>query len=157
MANRSVNFQVVGFSQPNSELCWWTSFKMLVLYHRSRGITSGRLRDVESHTEIMRKFSNNEPASTAEIEQFAIDLGFSTMRAPIIGGLLNHMDQHGPQMYSGAWAAGGGHCVVFTGTDGSQISINDPWDGAMAREFIGYTTTYLIMDTALVYLNNGNR
>jgi ABC-type bacteriocin/lantibiotic exporter with double-glycine peptidase domain len=158
MPNSSVNFQVPGLSQPNSNLCWWTSFKMLTLYHRNRGVGMARIRNIESHTEAMQKFNNNETASTEEIEQIARDLGFSIMASTLVGsGLLAHMDRHGPQMYSGYWPSGGGHCVVFTGTDGNRIGINDPWDGAVSANYNGYVGSYLIIDTALVYFNNGNR
>lgn len=151
--SRSVQYQVPGLSQPNDQLCWWTCFKMLTLYHRNRGVSGARLRNIETHANAMALYHQNEGTSTEEIEEIARDLGFRLTAATLTGNaLLRLMQQNGPLMYAGYWPAGGGHCVIFSGTDGSSISVTDPWDGAVAARYNGYISSYLVQDTALIYL-----
>ncbi len=148
----SVSFQVPGMSQPNSNLCWWTCFKMLTLYHCNQGVSYGQLRDIETHANAMAIYTQNDGTTTEEIEEIATDLGFSTLAATLTGdGLRELMEQNGPMMYCGYWPSGGGHCVIITGTDGNYLSINDPWYGTRNNRYQKMASQILIQDTALVY------
>jgi ABC-type bacteriocin/lantibiotic exporter with double-glycine peptidase domain len=149
----SVSYQVPGLSQPNSNLCWWTCFKMLTLYHRNQGVTVNQLQNIETHANAMAIYTQNDSTSTEEIEEIATDLGLSVMAATLTGErLLNLMEQNGPVMYCGYWPGGnGGHCIVLTGTDGQYVSANDPWYGAQASRYRRLASQILIQDTALVY------
>jgi len=150
---KSVSYPVPGLSQPDSNLCWWTCFKMLTLYHRNQGVSVSRLQSVETHAKAMSIYTQNEGTSTEEIEEIAVDLGFSVVEATLTGhGLLNLMERNGPVMYCGYWPSGeGGHCIILTGTDGNYIALNDQWDGAQTNQYRKMTSQILIQDTALVY------
>ena len=150
---QSVSYQVPGMSQPDSNLCWWTCFKMLTLYHRNHGVTINQLRNIETHANAMAVYTQNDGATTGEIEETATDLGFSVLAATLTGtGLRELMKKNGPVMYCGYWPGGNsGHCVVLTGTDGSYVSINDPWYGPQNSRYHKIAGEILIQDTALVY------
>lgn len=154
----TIRFDVPGLSQPNSSICWWAAMKMLILYHRNRGVLNTVLNDIESNQYAMHKYDINEGATANEIEVIAQAIGFSILPCTLNGqGLYSHMQRHGPQVYSGYWADDeGGHAVVLAGTDGNRISIRDPLFGGGAANYFRFSSQYLIMHTALIYLNDGN-
>ena len=126
MSNQSYNivYQVPGMSQPTAMSCWATSFAMLINYLQGTQYTPD---------DIAQAFGLNVTACAC----YNID------------GWAQLLGSYGP-LYIGI--NGNTHAVLITGLtsdgteEGTTFYINDPWDGAVSKNYATLTQIYENID-----------
>lgn len=131
-------------SQPTDCSCWATSFAMLINYNQGTQYTPADVAQAVGKT-INEYDNNTDDYNVAQ----AFGLNVDACTCMNIDGWGNMLSTYGP-LYIGI--NGNTHAVLVTGmtSDGTPDSttfyINDPWDGAVSKNFNTLTQLYENID-----------
>jgi len=129
-----VMFTVDLIPQCADQTCWYACLQMMVRYRRLGGDPSiGGGVDLAATTAEVCQLNRGINLSVAgAVETIA---GWANARIHRVRSTLDGIERlltaHGPLFYAGISTGGyrgisGGHAVVITGIDGSEVLINDP-------------------------------
>ncbi|HWS44694.1 MAG TPA: papain-like cysteine protease family protein [Acidimicrobiia bacterium] len=146
MSNQSYNivYQVPGMSQPTAMSCWATSFAMLINYLQGTQYTPDDIAQAIGKT-------TNEYDDNADDHAVAQAFGLNVTACACynIDGWAQLLGSYGP-LYIGI--NGNTHAVLITGLtsdgteEGTTFYINDPWDGAVSKNYATLTQIYENID-----------
>jgi ABC-type bacteriocin/lantibiotic exporter with double-glycine peptidase domain len=143
-----INYNVVGWKQPKTWACWYTSLQIVINYFRNGGqpAPATRLIDPSEDPETKGMYQRDEGIAWTANERVAHKLGFSTLAACLNSrGMTDLLVSYGPIIYSGRWPGSStGHWVVITGVSGDEITIYNPSEGYQTKDYNDFFGKYLV-------------
>ena len=126
--------------QDQNMACWYASVQMLIRWRRDQTQSSEIAHpDPSQVPELESVHQANTGLPFSQTIELAKSLGLEAVNpmTPTPGALENWLRRCGPLWFAGRYP--GGHAVVVTGIDETNIYINDPWPPNQGKI---YTVTY---------------